>query len=166
VPLPLALQLVVYMLPSFVALSLPMALLVAVLLAGGRLAGDFEIVACQAAGIGLGRLLRPVLMGAVVVALIGGLFSMALAPLAAREFKQQLAKILRTRAVSGIKERVFNATFPGITVYVEDVSPSGMALRGVLLSDERNPRCRASSPPASASTTGELAITLRLLEER
>jgi lipopolysaccharide export system permease protein len=140
VPFHLVLQLLVYMLPSFLTLSLPMALLVAVLLAGGRLAGDLEIVACQAAGLGLVRLFRPVLTASVVVALIGALFSMALAPLAGREFQRQLFKILKTRAVSGIKERVFNSTFPGITIYVEDVSPSRMALRGVLLSDERNPK--------------------------
>ena len=140
VPLPLVLQLLVFMLPSFVTLSLPMALLVAVLLAGGRMAGDLEIVACQAAGIGFTRLLRPVLMGAGAVALIGALFSMVLSPLAAREFQRQLFKILQARVVSGIKERVFNTTFPGITLYVEDVSPSEMTLQGVLVSDERNPR--------------------------
>ena len=56
VPFHLVLQLLVFMLPSFLALTLPMALLVAVLLAGGRLAGDLEIVACQAAGVGLVRL--------------------------------------------------------------------------------------------------------------
>ncbi len=65
---------------------------------------------------------------------------MVLAPLAGREFQRQLFKILQTRAVSGIKERVFNTTFPGITIYVEEVSPSQMTLRGVLLSDERNPK--------------------------
>ena len=140
VPFHLVLQLLVFMLPSFLTLSLPMALLVAVLLAGGRLAGDLEIVACQAAGIGLLRLFRPVLMAALAVALIGALFAMVLAPLAGREFQRQLFKILKTRAVSGIKERVFNTTFPGITIYVEEVSPSRMALRGVLLSDERNPK--------------------------
>src|SRR5262245_5255173 len=140
VPFHLVLQLLVFMLPSFLTLSLPMALLVAVLLAGGRLAGDLEIVACQSAGIGLFRLFRPVLVASLAVALVGALFSTALAPLAGREFQRQLFKILKTRAVSGIKERVFNNTFPGITIYVEDVSPSRMALRGVLLSDERNPK--------------------------
>ena len=40
VPFHLVLQLLVFMLPSFLAHTLPMALLVAVLLAGGRLAGD------------------------------------------------------------------------------------------------------------------------------
>ncbi len=71
VPFYLVLQLLVYILPSFLALTLPMALLLAVLLAGGRLAGDLEIVACQAAGVGPGRLFRPVLLAAMVVALTG-----------------------------------------------------------------------------------------------
>jgi lipopolysaccharide export system permease protein len=119
VPFPLVLQLLVFMLPSFLSLSLPMALLVAVLLAGGRLAGDLEIVACQAAGIGVVRLVRPVLVAAVGVALVGALFAMALAPLAGREFQRQLFIILKTRAVTGLKERVFNTTFPGTTIYVE-----------------------------------------------
>jgi lipopolysaccharide export system permease protein len=140
VPFHLVLQLLVFMLPSFLTLSLPMALLVAVLLAGGRLAGDLEIVACQAAGIGFLRLFRPVLVASVATALIGALFAMALAPLAGREFQRQLFRILKTRAVTGIKERVFNTTFPGVAIYVEEVTPSGMALRGVLLSDERNPK--------------------------
>ena len=80
VAFPLVLQLLIFMLPSFVALSLPMALLVAALLGGGRLAGDLEIVACQAAGIGLTRLLRPVLVAGAAVAMIGALFTMVLAP--------------------------------------------------------------------------------------
>src|SRR3989442_7328061 len=51
VPFYLVLQLLVFMLPSFLAHTLPMALLVAVLLAGGRLASGLEIVAFRAAGV-------------------------------------------------------------------------------------------------------------------
>jgi lipopolysaccharide export system permease protein len=52
VPFHLVLQLLLYMLPSFLTNTLPMALLVAVLLAGGRLSADLEIVACKAAACG------------------------------------------------------------------------------------------------------------------
>ena len=58
VPLHLVMQLLVFMMPSFLALTLPMALLVAVLFAGGRLAGDLEVVAFQASGVGPLRLFR------------------------------------------------------------------------------------------------------------
>src|SRR2546429_1581516 len=50
VPFYLVMQLLVFMMPSFLAHTVPMALLVAVLLAGGRLAGDLEVVAVKAAG--------------------------------------------------------------------------------------------------------------------
>src|SRR5438067_11628594 len=67
VPLHLVSQLLVFMLPSFLALTLPMALLVAVLLAAGRMAGDLEIVAFQASGVGPMRLFSPVLAVALMV---------------------------------------------------------------------------------------------------
>src|SRR5262245_59831530 len=166
VPFLLVAQLLVFMLPSFLALSLPMAVLLAVLLAGGRLAGDREIVACQAAGIGLTRLLRPVLAGALGVVLVGGLFTMVLGPLASLEFQRQLFKILRTRAVSGIKERVFNSSFPGFTVHVEEVNPSRMALRVTLLSDERNPNLSRISTAREGrllTDDDDRRVTLRLI---
>jgi lipopolysaccharide export system permease protein len=167
VPFYLVLQLLVYILPSFLALTLPMALLVAVLLAGGRLAGDLEVVACQAAGIGTWRLFRPVLVASVVVALVGAGFTMVLSPLAGQEFQRQLFKILQTRAVSGIKERIFNTTFPGITIYVEEVSASQVALRGMLLADERNPKLsRIITAREGRILTDEdtRRITLRLID--
>ena len=61
VPFYMVLQLLLIMLPTFLSLTFPMALLVSVLLAGGRLASDLEIVACKAAGVSALRLFRPVL---------------------------------------------------------------------------------------------------------
>src|SRR5258705_2475116 len=55
VPFHLVLQLLVFMLPSFLAHTLPMALLVAVLLAGGRLARVLGSIPFQSAR---GSLLR------------------------------------------------------------------------------------------------------------
>src|SRR5262252_3912286 len=51
VPLGLVLSLLVYMLPAFLILTLPMAFLVATLMACGRMAGDLEIVALRACGV-------------------------------------------------------------------------------------------------------------------
>jgi LPS export ABC transporter permease LptG len=140
VPFHLVAQLLVFMLPSFLAHTLPMALLVAVLLAGGRLAGDLEIIACKAAGLSTLRLFRPVLLAALVVMAITATLTLVVNPLANQEFQRQLFRILQARAVSGLAERVFNATFGDVIIYVEDVSASQVALRGLLVSDERNPK--------------------------
>src|SRR5919109_958276 len=67
VPFHLVVQLLVYMLPSFLAHTLPMALLVAILLAGGRLAGDLEVIALKASGVSALRLFRPVLTVALAI---------------------------------------------------------------------------------------------------
>ena len=140
VPFYLVIQLLVFMLPSFLAHTLPMALLVAVLLAGGRLAGDMEIVACKAAGISTLRLFRPVLAAALVVMAATASLTLIVNPLANQEFQRQLFKILQARAMSGLVERVFNPTFGDVIIYVEDVSASQVALRGLLVSDERDPK--------------------------
>jgi LPS export ABC transporter permease LptG len=138
VPFHLVIQLLAFMLPSFLAHTLPMALLVAVLLAGGRLAGDLEIIAFKAAGVSTLRLFRPVAMVAVVVMAVTAVLTLVVIPLANFEFQRQLFRILQARATSGLAERVFNPTFGDVIVYVEDVSASQVALRGLLVSDERD----------------------------
>ena len=138
VPFYLVVQLLVFMLPSFLAHTLPMALLVSVLLAGGRLAGDLEIIAFKAAGVSTLRLFRPVMAAALVIAAATATITLIINPIANREFQRQLFKILQARATSGLAERVFNPTFGDVIIYVEDVSASQVALRGLLVSDERD----------------------------
>jgi LPS export ABC transporter permease LptG len=166
VPFHLVLQLLVYMMPSFLAHTLPMALLVAVLLAGGRLAGDLEIIAFKAAGVSVLRLFRPVVVAAVVITAATALLTLVVNPIANEEFQRQLFRILQTRAVSGLQERVFNATFGDVIIYVEDVSASQVALRGLLVSDERDSRIsRIITAREGRLLTDEAnrRITLRLI---
>jgi LPS export ABC transporter permease LptG/LPS export ABC transporter permease LptF len=139
VPLPLILSLLVFMLPSFLTLTAPMAFLMATLVACGRLAGDLEIVALRASGVGPVRLLRPFLLAAGLVTAGTATLTLVVNPAANAAFQQQLFAILQARAIVGIKERTFNGTFPQSTIYVEEISPSQVALSGLLVSDERDP---------------------------
>jgi LPS export ABC transporter permease LptF/LPS export ABC transporter permease LptG len=140
VPFHLVLSLLVFMLPAFLTLTFPMALLVAVLLACGRLAGDLEVAALQASGVSPLRLLRPFLVVALLVSLASAALTLAVTPWATAAFQHQLFKILQTRAASGIKERVFNGSFGQLVVYVEEMSASQVALKGLVVSDERDPK--------------------------
>ena len=54
-------QVMVTLLPQALGLTIPMSLLVALLVALGRLSGDREVVAMQACGLSPLRLLRPAL---------------------------------------------------------------------------------------------------------
>ena len=167
VPLHLVLQLLGYMLPTFLALTLPMALLVAVLLAGGRLAGDLEVVAFQASGIGPLRLFSPVFASALLVTLVAGALTIVIGPPANREFQAQLFRILQTRATAGLKERVFNADFGDIVIYPQEISASRVALWGLLVSDERDPALtRIITAREGRLLTDDVnqRLTLRLLD--
>src|SRR6059058_2343519 len=67
-------------LPFIVAVTLPMAVLVAVLHVFTRLASDNEITALQAGGVSVARVVAPVLAGAAGVALLSFLWNDQLLP--------------------------------------------------------------------------------------
>jgi LPS export ABC transporter permease LptG len=167
VPFHLVLQLLAFMLPSFMAYTLPMALLVAVLLAGARMAADLEIVACKAAGMSLWRLFRPVMFAGLLVGAATAGLTLYLTPTANRLFQQQLFLILQSRAVSAVTERVFNMSFSDVMIYVEEISASQVGLRGVIVSDERDPkisRIITAREGRLISDEQDRRITLRLLD--
>ena len=138
VPLRLVLFLLAFLLPPLLALTLPVALLLTVLISCGRLAGDFEVAALKASGVSPLRLLRPFLAAGLTVSLLVAWLTLVVNPWAAAAFQNNLFEILQSRAVTGIQERTFNTAFAPIVLYVQEVSPSQVALRGVLASDERN----------------------------
>jgi LPS export ABC transporter permease LptG len=167
VPFHLVVQLLVFTLPSFMAQTLAMAFLVAVLLAGGRLAGDLEIVAFKSAGVSIVRLFRPVLVAGLAVGVVTAALTLVVNPFANAEFQRQLYEMLRTRAVSGLKERVFSTSFGNVVIYVEDISASQVALRGMLVSDERDPkltRIITAREGRLLTDTDSRRVTLRLLD--
>jgi lipopolysaccharide export system permease protein len=139
VPVQLVLSLLLSLLPPLLSLTLPMALLLAVLIACGRMTGDLEIVALKASGVSPMRVFRPFLAAGVVVSLAIGWLTLVVNPWASGAFQQQLFKILQARAATAIQEHAFTGAFAQIVLYVEEVSPSQIALKGVLASDERDP---------------------------
>ncbi len=139
VPFNLVMSLLLYMLPAFLSLTMPMALLVAVLLVCGRLAADLEITALKAAGVSPARLFRPFLAVGLVVCLGISWLTLSVAPWSIGAFQQQLFKILQKRAATGLKERTFTSALGQFVVYVDEMSASEIGLRGLVVSDEREP---------------------------
>jgi LPS export ABC transporter permease LptF/LPS export ABC transporter permease LptG len=139
VPARLVLALLLYLLPPLLSLSMPIAVLMAVLIAGGRLSADLEVAALKASGVSPARLLRPFLAVGIIASVFIGWLTLAVNPWASAAFQRQLFRIAETQATAGIQERAFVSTFGRIVLYVEEVSPSQFALKGLLASDERDP---------------------------
>ena len=167
VPFALVMPLLLYMLPAFLALTLPMATLVAVLLVCGRLAGDLEVAALKASGVSPLRLFRPFLAAGIVATLLIAWLTLMVGPWSSGAFQRQLFRILQSRASTGIKERTFSATFNQFVIYVDEVSPSQVRLKGLLVSDERNPeqsRIIVAREGRLLSDEATRRITLRFLD--
>src|SRR5258705_1192985 len=167
VPLALVLPLLIYMLPAFLALTLPMALLVTVLLVCGRLAGDLEVAALKASGVSPLRLFRPFLAIGIIITLLISWLTLVVGPWSSGAFQRQLFRIFQSRAATGIKERTFSATFNQFVIYVDEVSASQVRLNGMLVSDERNAeqsRIIVAREGRLLSDEATRRITLRFLD--
>ena len=138
VPLGQILRLFSYILPAFLEVTVPMALLLAILVAFGRLSSDSEIIALRAAGVSLYRLLLPVGAFALVVTGLTLALSMYARPWGNSLLRSGLYDIVRTRAVAGIKPKIFNDEFSGLVIYVDRIAPATDVLEGILISDTRD----------------------------
>jgi lipopolysaccharide export system permease protein len=154
-----------YIMPAFLELTVPMALLLAILVAFGRMSSDSEIIALRAAGVSLFRLLAPVALFAGGIALVTLWLSLTARPWGNSHLRTGLYEIVKTRAVAGIKPKVFNDEFKDLVIYVDRVRPASDLLEGVLISDTRDASMRNTVYAESGRlVTNETrhSLTLRL----
>lgn len=132
-----ALRLFLFLLPSFLTLTIPMATLLATLTAFGRMASDKEITAMKATGVSLYRLLLPPLLFASIAFIVNLFLSVHIMPWGYHGFKNLLFQIARSSASVGLREGVFNSDFGDFILYVRDLKREGRLLEGIVLSGSR-----------------------------
>jgi lipopolysaccharide export system permease protein len=130
-------KLVLYIMPGFLALTIPMSLLVAALTAFARLSADSEVTAMKASRVSLYAMVRPVMSFAFVLFLVTAVVVNFLAPHATYAFKAQLFNMLKSRAMVGVEQGVFSSTFDGMVLYVDRMT-SLDDIQGIFISDERS----------------------------
>lgn len=126
-------------LPTFLEMTVPMALLLGIFLGLGRLSGDHELLALKASGISPTQILLPIGTIALFISLITLLLTTLVRPAANLALKKELYNIAKNHVGTALREKVFNDDFPQVLIYVEDVVPPGDTSQGVLIVDRRNP---------------------------
>ena len=140
VPLTDILLMVAYLIPSFCLVTIPMAFLLALLLAFGRLSADSEITAMKTSGISLFGMLPPVLLFALIAYLATTFITIYALPRGNISFKKLLFDIMESRITLSLKEKVFNDDFPGLVIYTDSYDPQQHSMTGILIHDERDPQ--------------------------
>ena len=115
------------------ALTVPMAVLVAVLMSFGRMSHDGEITALKASGIGITRLLVPVLAAGIVIAALLTHFNDRILPEFNYRAKTLTSDIRAKRPTLALRTRVFLETVDGYRLYLEQVDPATSRVEGITI---------------------------------
>jgi lipopolysaccharide export system permease protein len=156
-----------FLLPAFLEVTVPMAMLLAILIAFGRLSADSEITALRSSGVSLYQLLPPVAIFVVLVMIATAGLSWYGRPWGNRALRTTMWDIARSRASAGLKPQVFNDDFPGLVIYAEQIDAKADRLGHVLISDERDPQQQNTVFAREGIMISDVeheTVTLRLLE--
>ncbi|MBT6139476.1 MAG: LPS export ABC transporter permease LptF [Rhodospirillaceae bacterium] len=138
-PLATFLYLTVLLMPTWLSIALPIGCFASVLYIYNRMINDREIVVLTAAGISPLGLARPAFYLALGSTVLSYAMTLYLMPVSYRAFKELQFSIRHNYSDLLLREGVFNAIGPGVTVYVRERKQSG-ELTGIIVHDERDPK--------------------------
>lgn len=112
----------IYLFPSILAFTIPMAILVGVLAGLSRLSSDTEITAFKTLGVSYKRLLRPVLIFSVCGWLLTSFLTLYLAPHANYKWVQNLSRSILGKIELNIEPHEFNESIPKTVLFIQDIT--------------------------------------------
>lgn len=168
VSLPVIGHMLLLLVPQALAVTIPMAFLMGLLVAFGRLSADSEWVALQACGVSLTRLLRPVFLLSLLSWAATQWVLVDLVPRCNQAFREMEYSVVAARVEGEVKPRVFFEDFPDLVIYARDTAEGGRGWRDVFVADTG----KAAAPLVTIAARGRMLLdragrTVRLvLEDR
>jgi len=120
--------------------ALPLGVLVASLMSFGNLGEHFELTAIKSAGISLIRILKPVFVFVVFVAIGMFFFNNYIIPAANLKAYSLLYDIKQTKPALDIKEGAFYNGIPDYSIKVKEKLPDGKTLKDIIIYDHSEGR--------------------------
>jgi lipopolysaccharide export system permease protein len=134
-------QLSSLLIPSLIAIIIPISNFIAVLYVYNKLLTDSELLSLEAAGISRLQLSLPAVNISILSAIICYAISLYLVPIANGKFKDDLYLYRNNFSSIYLEEEVFNTNINNITIYIDQHNEDG-TLKGILVNDERDPSHR------------------------
>ncbi len=136
IPTSLVWQLTLALVPSVIAFTCPMAVLVGVIIGLSKMQSDSELVAIRASGVGNLQITIPVLVLGVLLSIFAFAINLYGVPLAARIVRQVAIQTAIYKLESPIEPGVFNTEIAGYTIYVRSGDMSAGAWENIFVHNE------------------------------
>jgi len=153
VPVGSVLLMLLYRLPQFLSVTLPIAVVITVVVVLVRLSTDLELTAMGASGLSPWQLSVPVATFGLLATILDLGITLWMQPAGYAAYEEETLRLLRSQTAKTIRPGVLNYDFPGKVLYVESKSPNE-ELEGIFISDTE---LRPSSM-VSLSSKGQLLI--------
>lgn len=131
------------LIPSFVAVIIPITTFVVIQFVYQRLSGDRELTVMRAAGLSPMALARPALLVALLATGAGYALNLWIVPATLSSFREFQWEIRNRMAAFLLQEGVFTQVSDQLTVYVRSRDPDG-TLHGILVDDARDKAAHAT----------------------
>lgn len=124
-------------LPMLMVHIAPFALFIGTVFVLAKLSGDSELIVLSATGLSEKQVLKPFLLLAFVVTLLGWLFTLWLVPASLRELRLYINSVRADLIGTIVQPGKFTSVAQGVTFHVRDRASNG-ALLGVFVNDRRD----------------------------
>lgn len=144
------LKMLVNLIPHYLAIALPAAFFLAILLAFNRMSKDSELTALKAAGVALHRLLIPVTAVAAAIMILTAAIVGLLQPYGRYAYRSLVYSVTHASLKAALEEGAF-VDVDGMTFMAERVSDGGRRLRKVFVYEtEADGTSTATTAPEGA----------------
>jgi len=126
-------ELLIYAAFGLVPLAFPLAMLLASIMTFGNLGENYELVAMKASGISLFRIMKPLLIIAVLLTSIAFYFSNSILPKTNLKFYSLMYSVKMQKPEMNIKEGVFANDMPNYSIKVERKNRENNMLYDVMI---------------------------------
>ena len=149
-------ELIFYLSMTLVPTALPIAVLIASVMVTGNLAEKYELSSFKSAGVGLVRILMPLLVAVSTITIFSIFVSERVIPWANLKFYSRFYDIRKSKPTLAFQEGIFNDEFQDYTLRIGKKGKDGRSLEDVMIFNNKNVNQQTNE---SISKRGEMYTT-------
>jgi len=158
----------IYLTPYILTYTLPISILVAILLALGRLSGDNEVIAIRASGINIFKLILPLLIIGLILSLGLAVFNDQAASYSHFAYRKTLQQMGIKNPTAAFEEGVFIDSFKKYIIFIYHVNQKKNTFNNIRiyepLGEDRPTRTIVAKSGEFITIPGENIVKLKLID--